>query len=144
MLITSGTLIPCGVLKNVGGMRNDFFIDHVDTEWCLRAISLGYDLAVAVKARMHHRMGDTRMAVWFFGWSYLNGYKPRRLYYRFRNFVYMLRLEHVPLWWKIRGGWYWLGNLYAHVVFSKGERLASLRAAFRGICHGLSGKLGPY
>jgi rhamnosyltransferase len=41
-VIASGCLIPATALQAVGWMREDFFIDWVDTEWCLRARDRGY------------------------------------------------------------------------------------------------------
>lgn len=46
IIISSGSYIPVKVLDDVGYMDEDFFIDYVDTEWCLRAISKGYKIFV--------------------------------------------------------------------------------------------------
>ena len=43
-LIASGSLIPMATIDVVGGMDDELFIDHVDTEWCFRAKSQGYRL----------------------------------------------------------------------------------------------------
>lgn len=37
MIISSGGLFSAEALRDVGLMRDDFFIDYVDTEWCMRA-----------------------------------------------------------------------------------------------------------
>lgn len=37
LLISSGSLVSVDTLKNVGLMRDKYFIDYVDTEWCIRA-----------------------------------------------------------------------------------------------------------
>jgi len=44
MLIASGCLIPADVLRDVGLMDDALFIDHVDTDWCMRARARGYRL----------------------------------------------------------------------------------------------------
>ena len=64
-LISSGTLVPCSALLALRGMRSNYFIDHVDTEWCLRARAAGYLLLVVPEARLYHRLGDSVRRIWF-------------------------------------------------------------------------------
>jgi rhamnosyltransferase len=143
-LITSGLLIPIPVLEDVGLMREDFFIDHVDIEWSHRARSKGYSLWGTGQARMRHRMGESEsLRVWYFGWRNESYYKPERLYYRFRNLVVLWRSDYIELGWKIRNSWYWLGFLYSHLFFGPNP-LASLKIAARGVCDGLRGRMGRY
>lgn len=142
-LITSGMLVPLRVLDQVGPMREDFFVDHVDIEWCHRARYAGFHLFATVHAHMIHRMGEERLRIWLFGWRFMNGYRPLRLYYQYRNFIYMFRLPHVPMWWKLRACRYWVGEAYAHLIFAS-DRLTSLRMIAHGCLDGLIGRLGPY
>jgi len=142
-LITSGTLIPTEVIIALGPMREDFFIDHVDVEWSHRALAKGYELFGTRYANMSHHMGDNTLRVWVFGWRNMSEYGPLRLYYRFRNFVCLLRLGYVPLWWKVRASWFWLGEAYAHVFFSR-TRLGAFRMIVRGLWDGLRGRMGRY
>jgi len=141
--ISSGTLLPRAALQIVGPMREDFFIDHVDTEWCHRARALGFRNFGTSQARLTHELGDAPFRVWYFGWRGHSEYSPTRLYYRFRNFLLLVRLPHVPWRWTMRAGWYWLGNAYAHCLFARHSR-ANLRAIALGLWDGLrrrSGKL---
>lgn len=140
--ISSGTLIPRAALEVVGLMREDFFIDHVDTEWCHRARGLGFHNFGTSQARLTHRLGDESFRVWYFGWRAHSLYSPTRLYYRFRNFVLMCRLPHVPLRWTVRASWYWIGNFYAHCLFAR-KRSANARAIAWGLRDGLRGRSGP-
>lgn len=139
--ISSGSLIPVATLREVGKMREDFFIDHVDTEWCHRARASGFRLFGTCHAELRHRLGDAPFMVWYFGWREHSEYSPTRLYYRFRNFVRMIRMLHVPNCWAVRASWYWLGNLYAHCIFSP-NRIANLRAILLGLWDGLLGRGG--
>jgi len=140
--ISSGSLIPTTALRRIGGMREDFFIDHVDTEWCHRARAAGLHNFGTVCAHLNHRLGDAPFPVWYFGWREHSEYSPLRLYYRFRNFILLCKLPHVPLRWSIRASWYWLGNIYAHVLFA-GEPVKNLRAIAKGLWDGIKGKHGP-
>ncbi len=142
-LITSGTLIPVEVLRHVGLMREDFFIDFVDTEWCHRARSQGYQLFGTGAACMYQRMGEDRLRVWYLRWRYESAYSPLRIYYRLRNFIALWKLDYISWRWKIRSSWYPLGIVYSHVVFGK-QRVACLGKALKGAWHGLIGRMGRY
>jgi rhamnosyltransferase len=81
--ISSGMLVPVDVFAAVGGMREDYFIDYVDTEWCHRARHAGYTLFGTSRARMNHHLGDDTFPVWYLRWRPFSSYSPLRLYYRF-------------------------------------------------------------
>lgn len=140
--ISSGSLIPRSALEAVGGMREDFFIDHVDTEWCHRARAAGHRNYGTALARLEHALGGEPFRVWYGRWRVHSEYPPSRLYYRFRNFVRMARLPHVPLRWTVRAAWYWAGNAYAHVLFAR-RRMANLRAILLGMRDGVMDRRGP-
>lgn len=142
-LITSGTLVLAAVLREVGPMREDFFIDHVDIEWSHRVRAAGYALFGVGAAVMFHSMGDQALRVWYFGWRQESAYSPVRVYYRIRNFVALCRLPFIPWRWKLRNGWYWLGFVYTQTVFGQ-QRLAALRMAALGLRDGLRGRMGPW
>ncbi len=142
-IISSGSLINTEVFRQVGKMREDFFIDYVDIEWCHRAISKGYALVGTYRGLMQHRMGEDKLRLWVFGWRYMNGYNPSRIYYRFRNYIYLLRLAHVPLLWKIRASCYWMGMFYAHAFFSKNPK-NYFKAFLIGTWDGLLGRMGMH
>jgi rhamnosyltransferase len=140
--ISSGMLISCEALDKVGLMEERFFIDHVDTEWCHRARSRGYRVYGTSKAMLSHRLGDGEFAVWYFGWRSHSRYPATRLYYRFRNFILLCRLPHVPSRWCIRASLYWLGNFYAHAIFDR-DRFVNVVSMLIGIRDGLYGRDGP-
>ena len=140
--ISSGALISREALDLVGEMKDEFFIDHVDTEWCLRARAKGLRNFGTSRARLTHRLGDEPFRFWYFGWQETSGYSPNRLYYRFRNFVLLCKLRHVPVRWSIRASWYWLGNLYAHCFFAR-NRSGNIRAIAWGLWDGFCGRSGP-
>lgn len=98
-IIASGKLIKISVLDEVGMMEDELFIDGVDHEWCWRAGSKGFNIAIIDDAIMRHRLGDSRGT--FLGITYKIG-SPIRLYYQFRNILILCRRSYVPMYWKIR------------------------------------------
>ena len=143
-LIASGTLIPVEVIQKVGPMREDFFIDHVDIEWCHRARSKGYRLFGTGWATMCQRMGEARLRVWYLRWRYESEYGPIRIYYRLRNFVALWKLDFIDFRWKVRSTWYWLRIVLAHIFFAKKKNAEHFIMAVKGVWHGLTNRMGPY
>lgn len=141
--ITSGSLYDADVFASVGTMKEEYFIDLVDTEWFHRARALGFGLFATSEAVLYHRQGDTMFPVWYLRWRPFTGYKPPRLYYRFRNIVALYSAGYVPFLWKIRAGWFWLGNIYAYLLFSPNRR-RNARYIFRGLYDGIRGRMGRY
>ena len=92
-LISSGTLVSVDSLKVIGLMKEDFFIDFVDTEWCLRASSKGYKMYMSEKAFMKHSIGDDTISFLNFKIPVHSGY---RRYYRIRNLFFMWKTPYIP------------------------------------------------
>jgi rhamnosyltransferase len=90
---------------------------------------------------MKHNMGDTSLHIWFFGWRYVNGYGSNRLYYRFRNYIYLLRLSYIPLSWKIGTLKDLLDSFYTHAFFSS-NRLENFNAMLLGLWDGMKSNMG--
>ena len=141
--ISSGSLLTRQAIASVGGMREELFMDHVDSEWCLRARAKNFKHFGTSTAQLSHRLGDGSFPIWVFGWRPFNLYSPQRLYYRFRNFILLCRLPHVPLRWAIRSAWHWLGVFYAFSIYAP-NRLQNIKMMLLGIWHGMLGRSGKY
>jgi rhamnosyltransferase len=139
ILITSGMLINIKAWEAVGEFRGDFFIDHVDTEWCLRAIAKGFSLKVCTRTVMRHQLSDASPRR-VFGLLVLK-YSPLRRYYAFRNSCCLIRMQHVPQGMK---NYLVVTLVYRFFLnlFVDDQRLASLKAMLTGIFHGFSGRMG--
>lgn len=140
-LITSGTLAKSEALLDVGLMRDDFFIDHVDIEWCHRARGRGWRLFGTARAQMRQRLGESTFRAWRLGWRQENAYQPVRIYYRVRNFLALCKTRDIPVCWKMRNGLYWVWFVASHGIFGH-ARMASLRMAMAGLRDGLAGRMG--
>jgi rhamnosyltransferase len=142
-LITSGSLIQTSIFRDVGLMREEYFIDKVDIEWCFRARASKYRLFGTGRAHMYQRLGDGGVKVWFFGWHDVSLYSPLRVYYQVRNYVAMCRLDYVDWKWKLKKGWFTLGIVYSQGVFGKMRGKVCLMG-FLGLWHGIVNRMGRY
>jgi rhamnosyltransferase len=141
ILISSGTLIDIQALHVIGGMRSNYFIDHVDTEWSLRAVSKGYGLLGVPSAKMQHTLGDQVRKVWFFGWRQITYHSPLRDYYMFRNTFLMIQDTKLSFIWQF----YLLSRLVLYsgyfLIFTP-HRFQRLIKMLIGIAHGVRGVSG--
>lgn len=135
-LIASGTLIKSNVLKKLGAMRSDYFIDHVDTEWCFRIRNAGYRIVGAPNAIMEHSLGDEIRRVWFLGWRQVSYHSPLRDYYMFRNTLLMIKDTPMSLIWKCHLLWRLLQFAGYFLTFTPSRKERFIKMSL-GIIHGL-------
>ena len=97
-VITSGSFIPISVLDDGGLMREELFIDFVDIEWCLRARAKGYEIVSFPQVEIAHHLGDSSVS--FMGTNHPI-HSPLRMYYYFRNAMYLYRLREIDWNWRV-------------------------------------------
>lgn len=96
----SGTLVPINLFQELGGLDEELFIDHVDTEWAFRVMAHGYSLWGIPKAVFNHSMGQASARFWLFGWRVWPVRSPQRHYYLYRNATTLMRRSYIPRVWK--------------------------------------------
>jgi rhamnosyltransferase len=143
-VITSGSLIPLKAHAAVGAFREEFFIDHVDTEYCFRARAKGYQVIRTRRPVMSHSIGaiSRHEVLWMKKWTF--NHAADRRYYFARNDTVMLR----------ESGRYIFG-LWALKSFGRCVRLCKriglyeemkthkIIAVARGWWDGVRGHMGP-
>lgn len=140
-LISSGTLYDTAVFSDIGMMNDGFFIDHVDTEWFMRAASKGYSACGSWNVIMNHKLGIGEFAVWFKRWRRQPIHKPFRLYYVFRNSLLMYRMGHVPLKWISGDVLRLLRIALIYLLFIDNRKLSAYWMML-GLYHGVRGVSG--
>lgn len=142
-LITSGTLIPLSLFKAIGFFREDYFIDSVDHEFCLRARKHGFRILISclpvmsqsIGAHIEHA-GRLRRFLSF-------NHSPVRKYFIARNTVatvkkYMLQEPT----WSLKQVWRLLSD-FASILIFESEKMEKTTAFMVGIVHGVTGEMGP-
>jgi rhamnosyltransferase len=141
-LISSGCLISRKAFETLGRFDEPLFIDHVDTEYCLRALARNVPLYVIPSLILSHRIGERRrhklgpfhMTATHHPWY--------RRYYSARNAMqlglqYGMRfpvaiVPNLLTLWQI-----------VQVLLLEDDKLAKLNGILLGISDGLFGRLGP-
>lgn len=139
ILITSGMLLNISAWKIVGDFREDYFIDHVDTEWCLRARSKGFKLFVCSNLLMKHELSNEAPKR-VFGRLVLK-YNPVRRYYAFRNTTALIFTDHTPNGFRVYLFTTICYRFFINLIVDK-DKIKSLTAMLTGVLHGLTGKMG--
>jgi len=144
-LMASGTLVPLAVFQSIGAMRANYFIDHVDREWCFRAKAAGYRLLGVPAALLEHRIGDIVKRQCLFRKIALSWHPPLRNYYLYRNVVLMRRDVPIPWSWQLYFFWRLLRYACGVLILAR-DRRSRLRLMLLGLSHGyrgIRGRLDP-
>jgi rhamnosyltransferase len=142
-VITSGTLHSIRAWEGLGGFREDYFIDCVDTEFCLRARAHGLEIVAATEAALVHGIGTPSRKRALGRWMMPTNHSPLRRYYVTRN-----RLSFWRLYARTDGRFVlkdmrqsireWIG-----IAFAETDRVAKLRAILAGSRDAVLGRFGP-
>jgi rhamnosyltransferase len=137
-LIASGCLISLEIIKKVGYMNENLFIDYIDVEWSFRAKSLGYSVFSSPSSKMKHTIGDERTSI--FGRS-ISVHSPLRRYYLYRNSIYMIRDSKISLGYKVREITFNAMRFILFLLLSN-ERVKYFKYSLSGFIDGLKGIKG--
>jgi rhamnosyltransferase len=140
-MMSSGSLIPLAVFREVGPMDDSLFVDYVDFEWGWRAIAQGYRLYLANDVVFSHALGEGIHRI--LGKT-IKLKSPIRHYYQTRNSLLLLRRHYVPIAWRVKNLTLTLIKCVVFPMFVLPRR-CRFSYAFRGLLDGIWGKKsGPY
>lgn len=141
-VITSGSLISMQAFCETGKFRDDFFIDLVDTEYCLRLRSHGYAIYMATRPLMTHAVGAQTRHRMIRGGVIASNHSALRRYYIARN---RLVLAGIYLWREpkvvLRECMNMLIELGVIVLYESNKK-DKLHAIFIGFLDAVSGRMG--
>lgn len=97
--LSSGLFYKKDAYDIVGPKIEDMFIDLVDWEWCWRAKALGLTTFVNTEMTIEHAIGDGNKQFLLLTYGVPS---PIRHYYAFRNSLFLMKKNYVPIGWKIK------------------------------------------
>lgn len=135
-VIASGSLIKAELFREIGLMREGFFIDYVDTEFCLRAKTRGHNIMVVCNALLSHRLGNKVNHSLGPMQVTTSNHSPERRYTIFRNRTKVWR----EYWTRIPSYiiYDFMAALYdlCRIAAFEKQSKAKLKAAWRGFREG--------
>lgn len=142
-VITSGSLYNLDVFKKTGMFREEYFIDEVDNEYCVRARLMGFDIQIIDDAFLVQIFGSPSQKSW--ADKYTAHYSSFRTYYQIRNRTWMWRQYHKHLSYR-----YFLRTLLfltlrriVIILIAEKDKIEKLEAILKGWHHGLHEPIIP-
>lgn len=134
----TGCLLSVAAINSIGLYDERFYIDGLDTEWCLRARKMGYRIIRCNEALLNHHPGETRElticghVVLKYGW-----HSPVRYYYQFMAIFLVHRLYH-----DVSSDIFGLYKIIKSLVLfpNNKEYFRMLKKAYQDYCRGYYGK----
>lgn len=136
-VITSGSLVSLGRYQMLGPFRDEYFIDGVDLEYCLRARAEGLKVIMTCEPLMTHEVGQTVLRRLLWKTTGTSNHSRSRRYYMMRNQVDLAKryLFKEPVW-VVASLWTTLKSLILICLFEDG-RFQKLKYTAVGLSDGL-------
>ncbi|MCR3946103.1 hypothetical protein NUK32_03965 [Aeromonas caviae] len=138
-VISSFSIVPIEVLKELNGFYDDFFIDHIDNDLCYRCRKLGLINIVDENVSFVQRIGEGRIT--FLGRHITPVSSPFRHYYQARNIILSNRRNGASNSGTIIMLMKRLIAVSIQAIFY-GNAVARFKFFSKGICHGIINKSG--
>src|SRR5450830_1218392 len=141
LVITSFSIIPLSAIKAVGGFQSDFFIDHIDYDFCWKARKIGRSSLICPEANFTHEVGNGDVRL--FGKIICPISSPFRGYYQVRNTIISSKRGGAPVAWSFFEIFKRFVVIFLNGLFG-GGLIARLRYGVRGLIDGFRGVGGKY
>ncbi len=89
VVMTSGNLLNLEAYEKIGPFMEEFFIDYVDTEYCMRLKKNNYRVIRVNSVPIFHNEADVSKRKIFGKEFYPYNHAPKRLYFKVRNRFYL-------------------------------------------------------
>lgn len=139
IVISSGMMTTAPVLEKAGSYDEDFFIDFVDIEWCLRCKKAGIPIYVIPDAVLLHKIGNETIDM---DKMEITVHSPVRTYYKVRN-SFLLLYKKAGVVFSIRQILPALLHNFL-LIFHVENKREYAKSYFTGILHGICGVRGEY
>lgn len=131
--ITSGNLVKAELYNKVGMYNEDFFIDFVDIEFCLRIKKLGYFIAKANNSTFSHNIGNSKRHKFLFKPVICTNHNFIRRYYITRNRLYLWKdYLTTDILWVLRDIRSFIGEIIK-IILWEDTKFLKMRMILRGL-----------
>lgn len=141
-VITSGSFVSMELYDKIGGFREDYFIDSIDHEYCLRARKHGYNVILSLPIAMEHSLGQQRNGRYRL--LSVPEHEPKRKYYIARNIVVTIKTYYsFDKAWCLRQ----MARLaveFVCILLFETKKKEKIKATVKGVKYGLAGRMDAY
>jgi len=134
-------LLNMKLIHKIGVMRDEYFIDRVDNEFCFRARRMGFKIVVLPGIDVEHKLGNITIGKILGKKICLYNQSPVRAYYRTRNLI--LFTKENPTFDSIKKCFF---TIILDIIRSSQENntIAKYRMLLKGVRDGIRGVSGSY
>jgi len=133
---SSGSFINLSAWKIIGKFDEDFFIDHVETDWYMRARQFQFHCYGVCSTTLIHNLGDDVIKYWLFGWRTMPRRSPKRHYTIVRNSLWLYNKPYTPFAWKVNNCIKLIFTLVWFSLFDQ-DRKSQFKYILKGILDGI-------
>ena len=141
-VITSGSLMKKEAFQKIGFFEEDYFIDFLDHELCLRARSHGYKIFIVPQVTMLHNLGNTQEHALLGSRVKATNHNYIRRYYITRNRLYTYKKYFRTEKEWIKEDFIATAKEFIIILLFEQNRLKKLGSMTRGVWDALRGKKG--
>ena len=142
-IISSGSVMSAGTYRRLGPFLEDYFIDHVDTEYCFRAVTRGIPIyinaSLTLKHQISRRVDHKFLFLKLIQWNMT----PLRQYYSARNCIHITRRYGAGFPVLILINIITLQQIVSVLLFER-DKYRKLLAMLAGIADGLRRRNGSF
>jgi rhamnosyltransferase len=141
-VVTSGSLVSLEKFHEIGRFRDEFFIDCVDLEYCLRARDRGFHVVISCRPLMEHSIGHLTEHRLPWKKTGTSNHLAFRRYYMSRNQLVLMRerVLRAPIW--VLATFFSFVKCTILMVLFEKDRLRKVKYTAMGIIDGLFGHFG--
>lgn len=143
-VVTSGNLLNLNIWKTLGGFEEKLFIDEVDNDYCLKAVSSGFKIINFKNIPLVHELGKKKEVSFLFKKYTIITHPPIRSYYIFRNNLYIFNKYEKLFPDFVRSRKKMLRKVFIDTLLFSENRILNCRYILAGIKDYLLSSYGPY
>ena len=136
--MTSGSMVNLRNYEKIGPFRDEFFIDFVDTEYCLRAKRNDLTVLTLKDVVLQHKVGKPKKVLFFT----TTNHPPIRRYYITRNRIAVWREYYSVDPDYVRFDMACFVRETAKILLGEDRKLEKMQMIMKGIADSLRGKFG--
>lgn len=143
-VITSGNLLNLKIWKTIGGFEDKLFIDEVDNDYCLKAVSNGFKIISFKNIQLIHELGINKKVSFLFKKYTVITHPPIRAYYIFRNNFYIFSKYKKLFPEFVKSRKIMLFKVLIKILLFSEFRVQNCKYIFSGISDYFRNSYGPY
>lgn len=139
-VMASGSLVKADVFRQIGLMREDFFVDYIDFEFAFRMRKFGWNLIAVGDAGLEHRLGEFEHKRLFGRDFRFNSHSGFRRYHIYRNRMRVWGAHGFRLPAFFAFEFASIAIDIAKLILLEDNKLEKLGAIGRGVLHAMLGR----